>query len=171
MAFYLFTSSLTKNPQPLTFQIHTCCNSAKAVLPRIGGETAVSADDNEKTFAEFYARIDSTIALLRAAKKEKFVGPVSLPFLPFSFSISDSKRIVQQLADLCSFCFFMQNEKCIVKLGPKEMEMGALEYLQKYCLPTFFFHFITAYNILRKEGVQIGKLDFLDAPTLTSWSM
>ncbi|PPJ58945.1 hypothetical protein CBER1_04099 [Cercospora berteroae] len=123
---------------PLSFQLHTCCNSAKAVLPRIGGETAVSADDNEKTFAEFYARIESTIELLRAAKKEKFVGP---------------------------------NEKCNVKLGPKEMEMGALEYLQKYCLPTFFFHFITAYNILRKEGVQIGKLDFLDAPTLTSWSL
>lgn len=34
-------------------------------------------EDNEKTFAELYARIEKTVKLLRAAKKEKFVGPVS----------------------------------------------------------------------------------------------
>ncbi|KAF2212301.1 hypothetical protein CERZMDRAFT_59199 [Cercospora zeae-maydis SCOH1-5] len=123
---------------PLTFQIYSCCNTAKAVLPRIGGEEPVSVEDNQKTFAEVYARIDSTVKLLRAAKKEKFIAP---------------------------------DVKCNVKLGKQEIEMGALEYLQKFCLPNFFFHFTTAYNILRKEGVQVGKLDYLGASDLTTWTM
>jgi hypothetical protein len=28
-------------------------------------------------------------------------------------------------------------------------------------IPNFYFHFVTAYALLRKEGVQIGKADFL----------
>jgi hypothetical protein len=36
-----------------------------------------------------------------------------------------------------------------------------LEYLTKFMLPNFFFHATTAYAILRANGVQIGKPDFL----------
>ncbi|USW56516.1 hypothetical protein Slin15195_G098350 [Septoria linicola] len=38
-------------------------------------EEAQPVEDNEKTFAEFAERIDATIKILRAAKKEKFVVP------------------------------------------------------------------------------------------------
>jgi hypothetical protein len=62
--------------QPLPFQIQACCNGSKAILSRIGGEEPVVVADNETTFAELYARLESTIGLLRAAKKEKFMGPV-----------------------------------------------------------------------------------------------
>ena len=37
----------------------------------------------------------------------------------------------------------------------------ALEYLQKLALPNFFFHVATAYAILRKEGVPVGKSTYL----------
>ncbi|NVL67981.1 DUF1993 family protein, partial [Escherichia coli] len=30
-----------------------------------------------------------------------------------------------------------------------------------FALPNFFFHLTTAYDILRHNGVQIGKLDYL----------
>jgi hypothetical protein len=36
-----------------------------------------------------------------------------------------------------------------------------LEYLTKFMLPNFFFHVQTAYAILRAQGVEIGKQDFL----------
>ncbi|MEK7627967.1 MAG: DUF1993 domain-containing protein [Patescibacteria group bacterium] len=36
-----------------------------------------------------------------------------------------------------------------------------LEYLTYYALPNFYFHLTTAYSILRKNGVDIGKSDYL----------
>lgn len=35
------------------------------------------------------------------------------------------------------------------------------EYATEYLLPNFFFHVTTAYAILRKNGVQIGKADYI----------
>lgn len=34
-------------------------------------------------------------------------------------------------------------------------------YLLTFALPNFYFHIVTAYDILRHHGVQIGKLDYL----------
>jgi hypothetical protein len=34
-------------------------------------------------------------------------------------------------------------------------------YLLHFALPNFFFHATTAYNILRHNGVPVGKRDFL----------
>ncbi|ACG78458.1 conserved hypothetical protein [Phenylobacterium zucineum HLK1] len=35
------------------------------------------------------------------------------------------------------------------------------DFLLKFSLPNFFFHVTTAYALLRKEGVPLGKLDYL----------
>jgi len=35
------------------------------------------------------------------------------------------------------------------------------EFLHQYVLPNFYFHFTTAYSILRHNGVGVGKKDFL----------
>ena len=35
------------------------------------------------------------------------------------------------------------------------------DYLEHYVLPNFHFHLTTAYSILRQNGVDIGKLDYL----------
>lgn len=35
------------------------------------------------------------------------------------------------------------------------------EYVTEYLIPNFFFHITTAYSILRKNGVNIGKADFI----------
>ena len=37
---------------------------------------------------------------------------------------------------------------------------AGLDYLNKNVLPNFFFHLATAYNILRHNGVPLGKADF-----------
>ncbi len=39
--------------------------------------------------------------------------------------------------------------------------MEAHEYARDWSLPNFYFHATTAYAILRREGLAIGKIDFL----------
>lgn len=50
-----------------------------------------------------------------------------------------------------------------VKAGPRELTFPAAQYYLSYALPNFFFHMTTAYAILRSNGVEIGKTDFLGA--------
>jgi hypothetical protein len=48
-------------------------------------------------------------------------------------------------------------------LGPNvpEAQVEGWQYVQGYAVPNLFFHLTTAYDIARKEGVEIGKSDFL----------
>ena len=39
--------------------------------------------------------------------------------------------------------------------------MQGMPYLQFHVLPNFYFHIVTTYNILRHNGVELGKMDFL----------
>ncbi|MBV8824021.1 MAG: DUF1993 domain-containing protein [Hyphomicrobiales bacterium] len=41
------------------------------------------------------------------------------------------------------------------------LEMKGLQLLRDWTLPHFYFHVVTAYDILRHNGVDIGKLDYL----------
>jgi hypothetical protein len=36
--------------------------------------------------------------------------------------------------------------------------------LYGFALPNFYFHMTTAYNILRHNGVELGKADFMGRP-------
>ena len=48
-----------------------------------------------------------------------------------------------------------------LKVGGKDVELKGATYLSKTALPNFYFHMTTAYNILRHNGLEIGKGDFL----------
>ncbi|MDH3310777.1 MAG: DUF1993 domain-containing protein [Gammaproteobacteria bacterium] len=48
-----------------------------------------------------------------------------------------------------------------LRVGGKPMTFLGLPYLQHYVLPNLYFHTTTAYGILRHNGVEIGKKDFL----------
>ena len=50
-----------------------------------------------------------------------------------------------------------------IPLRDRTVEFKGLEFLQKWALPNFFFHHVTAYNLLRHNGVDVGKKDFLGA--------
>jgi hypothetical protein len=45
--------------------------------------------------------------------------------------------------------------------GPNSKSFKGQRYLLHYALPQFFFHATTAYAILRHNGVEIGKKDFM----------
>jgi hypothetical protein len=44
---------------------------------------------------------------------------------------------------------------------PKEKKFLGQNYLLHYGLPHFFFHVTTAYDILRSNGIEIGKRDYI----------
>lgn len=44
---------------------------------------------------------------------------------------------------------------------PKEKRFTGQSYLLNYGLPHFFFHVTTAYSILRHNGVEVGKKDYI----------
>ena len=44
---------------------------------------------------------------------------------------------------------------------PKEKKFTGQSYLLHYGLPQFFFHITTAYAILRNNGIEIGKRDYM----------
>ena len=46
---------------------------------------------------------------------------------------------------------------------PKEKKMVGHTYLSNYGLPQFLFHVTTAYAILRHNGLEVGKGDFMGA--------
>jgi hypothetical protein len=48
-----------------------------------------------------------------------------------------------------------------VPAGERTLEFKGLAFVQRWAIPNVFFHVTTAYNILRHNGVDIGKRDFL----------
>ena len=57
-----------------------------------------------------------------------------------------------------------ESSEIVLRPGtPKEKKLSGQVYLANYGLPQFFFHVTTAYDILRHNGVAIGKRDFMGA--------
>jgi uncharacterized protein len=55
-----------------------------------------------------------------------------------------------------------EDSEIVLRPGtPNERRMSGQSYLLSYGLPQFFFHVTTAYAILRHNGVEIGKKDFI----------
>ncbi|MEF9942768.1 MAG: DUF1993 domain-containing protein [Burkholderiaceae bacterium] len=50
-----------------------------------------------------------------------------------------------------------------LKLRGEPVRMNGLAYLNRMVLPNFYFHTTTAYDILRHNGVELGKRDFIGA--------
>ena len=50
-----------------------------------------------------------------------------------------------------------------LKLAGREMSFTGLDYLFGFAQPNFHFHVVTAYAILRHNGVALGKSDYLGA--------
>jgi uncharacterized protein len=47
------------------------------------------------------------------------------------------------------------------KVRGNPVTFAGIDYLLKYALPNFYFHVTTAYAILRHNGVELGKVDFI----------
>lgn len=54
-----------------------------------------------------------------------------------------------------------ESRDIVVPMRPEPKTFNALTYLRHGALPNFFFHAATSYDILRHNGVEVGKRDFL----------
>jgi len=57
-----------------------------------------------------------------------------------------------------------EGKEILLKLGGKEVKFTGMQYLLGHALPNFYFHVTTAYNVLRHNGVEIGKRDYIGNP-------
>ncbi len=48
-----------------------------------------------------------------------------------------------------------------VKIPNSELKFSGLDYVNQWAMPNFYFHITTAYAILRHNGIELGKRDFL----------
>src|SRR5687767_10299591 len=52
----------------------------------------------------------------------------------------------------------------VMKMRGQDTRFTGMQYLLGHAYPNFYFHVTTAYNILRANGVEIGKRDYIGNP-------
>ena len=58
-----------------------------------------------------------------------------------------------------------ENREIVVKVGGKDTPFKGMQFLLARAIPNFYFHVTTAYDILRHNGLDVGKKDFLGNTT------
>jgi hypothetical protein len=112
-------------------QVQIACDFANSAAARLNGLEPPKAKNDERTLGELKHLIESTIRSLNEVRPADLDGSEKLEI---SIKIPD---------------------------GSARFEMSGLEYLRDWALPHFYFHVVTAYDILRHAGVEIGKKDYL----------
>ena len=57
-----------------------------------------------------------------------------------------------------------EEKDIVIKRGDKETRYKGMQFLLGHAAPNFYFHVTTTYNILRHNGVEIGKRDYIGNP-------
>ncbi len=115
---------------PLLRQVQVASDFAKSVSARLAGVEVPKLQDNEQSFADLQARINTVLAFIDELPAD-------------NFETAASREIVTQAGTA------------------KEKRFTGQSYLLNYGLPHFFFHTTTAYAILRHNGVEVGKKDYI----------
>ena len=54
-----------------------------------------------------------------------------------------------------------ESRKVVLTIRGAQKTLEGHQYLMTHCYPHFFFHVVTSYDILRHNGVEVGKGDYL----------
>ena len=57
-----------------------------------------------------------------------------------------------------------EDKEIVIKRADKETRYTGMQFLLGHAVPNVYFHVTTTYNILRHNGVEIGKRDYLGTP-------
>ena len=125
----LINARLAPDMFSLVTQVQVACALAKRCGERLTGAEVPSVEDNEKTFAELYERINNTIAFLETIKPDQIDGKEEKIFT--------------------------------LELRGYSFDFKGIDYVLYFVLPNLYFHITTAYDILRHNGVELGKKDFI----------
>lgn len=121
---------------PLVKQVQLVSDFAKKGSANLCGKENPSFADTETTIDELIVRLQKTIDFLITLKEEDVV----------------SNEVLEQ--EMVTLPWFPG--KGLTKRY----------HIEEYALPQFYFHYITAYAILRNFGLSIGKGDFLGSVDL-----
>ncbi|KAF4988737.1 hypothetical protein FGRMN_9584 [Fusarium graminum] len=125
------TAKLAEDMLDLSFQVHFATDTASKMAARTTGTEPVALSREE---CNTFAGYHARIAqVLEILEK------------------ADKETVEKRGAEVVT-----------IGLGPgKSADMTCRNYVQGYGIPNVFFHLTTAYAILRKEGVDLGKQDFI----------
>ena len=54
-----------------------------------------------------------------------------------------------------------EDKEITLHLRSRDLTLKGLDYLNGFVMPNFYFHFTTTYALLRHNGVELGKMDFI----------
>lgn len=90
------------------------------------------------------------------------------PFTPYTGEIITLPQHIAYVNNAISYLLSVPPRTLVVNPEQKfplppsgEEQYGATGYTLFYLLPNFYFHITTGYNILRHNGIEIGKQDYL----------
>jgi hypothetical protein len=127
----LLGARLAPDMLPLTRQVQIACDSAKFGIARLAADEAAPKMDD----------VESTLDEL----KERIQRTLDyIQSVPAAKVVGSEEREVQ-----------------VPTRGRDPRVFKGEAYLQQFVLPNFFFHVTTVYAILRHNGVELGKADFL----------
>ena len=120
-------------PDMFTFarQVQIVTDLVRRAGDRLIGNEPSSVEDNETSFEELIARIDSTLVALKARDAA-------------AIDAAEEREI-------------------LINLRGNEFKLSGRAFVDTFVAPNLFFHLSTAYNILRSNGVPLGKRDYLGA--------
>ena len=105
---------------------------------------------------------------VRGAARMTGTAPDDLPNLPMEGETFDA--LIARIAE-CAETVAAADDAAIdgnaglkisLPVGPEQtMEMDGQTYVLSFFLPNLFFHVTTAYNLLRMQGVPVGKRDYM----------
>ncbi len=127
----LVNARLAPDMYPLRLQIQNACGAASSSVARLMGEEAPPFENPEEDYDQLKARVANTIGYLKGLNATAFDGA--------------EDRIIQ----------------IPLPTVPKMVEMNGIAFVKDWALPHFYFHVVTAYDILRNAGVEIGKRDYM----------
>ncbi len=58
-----------------------------------------------------------------------------------------------------------EEKEIVLPMGKESINFKGMPYLLSFVLPNVYFHVTTAYALLRHNGVEVGKMDFLGKPS------
>ena len=129
----ILQSRLSPDMFHFTRQVQIATDMAKGTAARLAGLEPPRYEDHETTFAELKARVAKTIAFIEGLSPAAFEG-------------SETRKIT-------------------LKMGPpgqqKEFDFVGLAYLQGFGTPNVYFHYSMVYALLRHNGLDIGKRDYV----------
>jgi hypothetical protein len=116
---------------PLSSQVQLTCFHASNGAARLMGQEVAGRPDVQET--------DLAGLLAIVAETAAKLGKLSAA----DFAGAEARRIVMPLQP------------------PMVLDIDGVNFVHRWLLPNFYFHYVTSYDILRHNGLAIGKKDYL----------